>query len=98
MAFQPRGDMPYVGTYTNENKKNLFCYFIYQHWDNGYWTLEVLKMVNAHSFDKKNKSTQGYLVFGLPVRGGQAIYLPKYKWEEFFSSSDNQFTNNDTVG
>ena len=38
--------------------------------------------MNAHSFEKENKSTQGYLVFGLPVRGGHAIYLPKYKEEE----------------
>ena len=27
-------------------------------------------------------TTQGYLVFGLPVRGEHAIYLTKYKWEE----------------
>ena len=33
-------------------------------------------------FKKENKPTQGYLVFGLPVRGGHAIYLPKYKEEE----------------
>jgi hypothetical protein len=43
------------------------------------WILEVSQLVNAHSFEKENKSTQGYLVFGLPVRGGHAIYLPKYK-------------------
>ena len=27
---------------------------------------------------------QGYLVFGLPVRGGHAKYLAKYKEEDFF--------------
>ena len=37
---------------------------------------------------KENKPTQGYLVFGLPVRGGHAIYLPKYnKKEKVFLSS-----------
>ena len=33
-------------------------------------------------FKKENKPAQDYLVFGLPVRGGHAIYLPKYKEEE----------------
>ena len=33
-------------------------------------------------FNKEKLPTQGYLVFGLPVRGGHAIYLPKYKEEE----------------
>ena len=70
LAFEPRGDMPNVSTYTKKVKKVV---------DNGYWTLEVLQIVNTHSFEKENKSTQGYLVFGLPVRGGHAIYLLKYK-------------------
>ena len=38
--------------------------------------------MNAHYFEKENKSTQGYLVFCLPVRGRPDIYLPKYKQEE----------------
>ena len=48
-------------------------------------------------FKKENKPTQGYLVFGLPVKGVHAIYLPKYKEGEqvFFV---NQFTNSDTMG
>ena len=33
-------------------------------------------------FNKEKLPTQGYLVFGLPVRGGHAIFLPKYKEEE----------------
>ena len=33
-------------------------------------------------FNKEKLPTQGYLVFGLPVRGGHVIYLPKYKEEE----------------
>ena len=35
-------------------------------------------------FKKEKLLTQGYLVFGLTVRGGHAIYLPKYKEEEIF--------------
>ena len=68
-------------------KKIYFCYLIYQDWDDGYWALEVLQIVNTHYFEKEKKSTQGYLVFGLLVRVGHAIYLPEYKWEEnvFFS-------------
>ena len=61
--------MPYVEKYKKE-KENV---------DNGFWTLEVLQKVNAHSFEKENKSTQGYLVFGLLVRGGHAINLPEKK-------------------
>ena len=38
--------------------------------------------MNAHYFEKENKSTQSYLVFGLLVRGRPDICLPKYKQEE----------------
>ena len=38
------------------------------------WTLEVLQIVNAHYFEKDNKSTQGYLAFGLSVRGTFYIF------------------------
>ena len=30
-------------------------------------------------FKKEKLPTQGYLVFDLPVRGGHAIYFPKYE-------------------
>ena len=33
-------------------------------------------------FNKEKLPKQGYLVFGLPVRGGHAVYLPKNKEEE----------------
>ena len=46
-------------------------------------------------FKKENKPIQGYLVFGLPVMEEHAIYLPKYKEEDFFV---NRFTNSDTIG
>ena len=48
-------------------------------------------------FNKEKLPTQGYLVFGLPVRGGHAIFLPKYKEEEN-GFLVNQFTNSDTMG
>ena len=46
-------------------------------------------------FKKENKPTQGYLVFGVPVRG-HGIYLPKYKEGDnvFFL---NQFNKNYTM-
>ena len=51
--------------------------------------------MNAHYFEKKNKPTQGFLVFGLPVRGGHAVYFPKYKQKEKVFS-ENQFDISDT--
>ena len=33
-------------------------------------------------FKQENLPTQGDLVFGLPVRGGHALYLSKYREEE----------------
>ena len=38
--------------------------------------------MNAHSFKKKNKPTQGYFVFGLPVRGDMLYIFPNTKKEE----------------
>ena len=57
------------------------------------WILDTGSFTTSECtfFEKKNKSTQGFLVFGLPVRVGHAIYLPRYKWEDFFSSY-NKFT------
>ena len=79
LAFQPRGDIPYIGPDTKKNLKKvaLLIYLptLIQ------WTLNTgsFTIMNAHSFEKENYPTKGYLVFGLPVRGGHAIYLPKYK-------------------
>ena len=96
MAFQPRGDMPYAGTYTKEKKKAVLLFYLPTLRQ---WILDTGSLTNSECTfkKKKSKSTQGYLVFGLPVRGGHAIYLPKYKWEESVFS-DNQFTNSDTMG
>ena len=45
--------------------------------------LEFSQIVNAYSFEKERKKrTQGFLVFGLLVSGGHAMYLPKYKCKE----------------
>ena len=37
--------------------------------------MEVLQILNAHCFEKENKSIQGDLVFGLPVKGRHAIFI-----------------------
>ena len=52
--------------------------------------------MNAHSFEKENKPTQGYLVCGLLVRGDILYIFPNTNAKKRFS--DNQFTNSDTHG
>ena len=47
-------------------------------------------------FWEKNKPTQGYLVFGLLVRGDTLYICPNTNAKKRFS--DNQFTNSDTMG
>ena len=66
--------MPNVGAYTKKMKKKKISFAIL-------FTKIETRILDTGSlkFEKENKSTQGYLVFGLPVRGGHAIYLPKYK-------------------
>ena len=59
--------------------------------------MKISPIVNDHDLKKEKLPTHGYLVFGLPVRGGHAIHLSKYKEEEqvFFA---NCVTNSDTMG
>ena len=58
--------------------------------------MEVSQILNAHSFEKENKPTQGYLVFGLLVRGDMLYVCPNTNAKKRFSY--NQFTNSDTMG
>ena len=51
------------------------------------WTIDTRQFTNSEClffFLKKGKPTQGYLVFVLAVKGGNAIYWPKYKEEDIF--------------
>ena len=55
--------------------------------------MEVLQIVNAHYFEKEKKRTQGYMVFGLPVSGGHAMYLAKYRCKEKVLINQPSFLN-----
>ena len=55
IGFTIKGCMLYVGPNT-KNKKKVFCKFIYQHWDNGQWTLEISPIVNANVLKKREKA------------------------------------------
>ena len=47
--------------------------------------MEVSQIVNAHTFEKEKKHTQGYMVFGLPVSGGMLSIFPNTDAKKRFS-------------
>ena len=81
MAFQPRGDMPYVGPNTKKKKKIVLLIYLPTLRQ---WIMDTGSFTNSEcTFFWKGKQAYTRL-FGLwPFgQGGHAIYLPKYKCEE----------------